>query len=54
MLYLPIIARKPLPSGSPAQALVRDYLVQQLFNSDFSLECAGKLLHVHRGTPPLE
>jgi len=34
--HLPIIAREPHPAGSPAQALVRDYLVQQL--SDLGLE----------------
>jgi hypothetical protein len=30
MVHLPVIAREPHPPGSPAQALVRDYLVQQL------------------------
>jgi hypothetical protein len=34
--HLPIIAQAPHPSGSPAQALVRDYLVQQL--TDLGLE----------------
>lgn len=34
--HLPIIAQAPHPSGSPAQALVRDYLVQQL--ADLGLE----------------
>ncbi len=36
LAHLPIIAREPHPSGSPAQALVRDYLVQQL--TDLGLE----------------
>lgn len=36
MVQLPIIARQPHPAGSPAQALVRDYLVQQL--SEIGLE----------------
>ena len=30
MAHLPVIAREPHPSGSPAQALVSDYLFQQL------------------------
>jgi len=30
MAHLPVIALEPHPSGSPAQARVRDYLVQQL------------------------
>ena len=30
MVHLPIIAREPHPQGSPAQARVRDYLVEQL------------------------
>ena len=30
MAHLPIIAREAHPSGSPAQAVVRDYLVEQL------------------------
>jgi hypothetical protein len=34
--HLPIIAQVPHPSGSPAQALVRDYLVQHL--TDLGLE----------------
>ena len=29
LVHLPIIAQAPHPSGSPAQALVRDYLVRQ-------------------------
>lgn len=36
LTHLPIIAREPHPSGSPAQARVRDYLVQQL--TDLGLE----------------
>ncbi len=30
LAHLPIIAQAPHPSGSPAQTLVRDYLVKQL------------------------
>lgn len=30
MAHLPVIAREPHPAGSPAQARVRDYLIQQL------------------------
>jgi hypothetical protein len=30
MVHLPVIASEPHPQGSPAQALVRDYLVEQL------------------------
>lgn len=30
MTHLPVIAREPHPEGSPAQARVRDYLVEQL------------------------
>lgn len=36
LVHLPIIAREPHPSGSPAQSLVRDYLVRQL--TDLGLE----------------
>jgi hypothetical protein len=36
--HLPIIAREPHPPGSPAQAVVRDYLVQQLTNLGLEVE----------------
>lgn len=38
MAHLPVIARQPHPSGSPAQALVRDYLVQQLLALGLQVE----------------
>lgn len=38
LAHLPIIAREPHPSGSAAQANVRDYLVQQLTNLGLKVE----------------
>lgn len=38
MKHLPIIAREPHPQGSPAQAAVRDYLVDQLTEMGLEVE----------------
>lgn len=38
MVHLPIIARAPHPQGSPAQALVTEYLVQQLTEGGLEVE----------------
>ncbi len=38
MEHLPVIAREPHPAGSPAQAVVRDYLVQQLMDIGLEVE----------------
>jgi len=38
MVHLPIIASEPHPQGSPAQARVRDYLVQELRKSGLEVE----------------
>ncbi|HEY5670382.1 MAG TPA: hypothetical protein VIS10_10320, partial [Anaerolineales bacterium] len=48
MLHLPIIAREPHPAGSPAQAGVRDYLVQQLsaIGLETEVQQAGRIENV--------
>jgi len=38
MAHLPIVASEPHPTGSPAQARVRDYLVQELTKSGLEVE----------------
>ncbi len=38
MLHLPVIAAEPHPTGSPAQARVREYLVRQLTISGLEVE----------------
>jgi hypothetical protein len=57
MAHLPIIAREPHPQGSPAQARVRDYLVEQLsaLGLETEIQRSGSLENVvaclHGNTP---
>lgn len=57
MAHLPVLAAKPHPQGSPAQAVVRDYLVDQLtgMNLEVELQQINALENVVarlRGTDP--
>ena len=57
IVHLPIIASEPHPQGSPAQAVVRDYLIRQLTDtgSEVQIQRAGGLTNVVarlRGTDP--
>ena len=51
MGHLPIIAREAHPSGSPAQAVVRDYLVEQLSSLGLETQVQAYLGHGERGRP---